>query len=46
MSNGKNISQVAFACDVCRVHLCRHYFNHTYDHRKRENRHDNTVVLK
>ena len=35
MSNGASIKQVCYACDVCRVLLCRKCFHHVYDHRSR-----------
>ena len=34
LANGKCIPQTNYACDVCRVHLCRDCFHHVYDHRK------------
>ena len=33
MSDGKNIPNVQFACDVCRVVLCSSCFSNIYDHR-------------
>ena len=45
MTNGKLIPQAAFACDVCRVHLCRDCFFHVYDHHKCGKLYD-SVILK
>ena len=33
--DGKYIPTVCYACDVCRVHLCRHCFHNKYDHSAR-----------
>ena len=35
MTSGVSIPQVCYACDVCRVLLCRNCFQHRYDHRSR-----------
>lgn len=35
MASGVSIPQVCYACDVCRVLLCRTCFHYRYDHRSR-----------
>lgn len=35
MGTGESIPQVCYACDVCRVHLCRQCFQDVYDHHTR-----------
>lgn len=37
MTNGDSIPNTVYACDVCRVLLCKQCFWHVYDHRKRGN---------
>ena len=45
MDDGKCIPKTRFACDVCRVLLCRSCFYNVYDHRQRGVP-DDTITLR